>query len=348
MSGSDVTRDGLTGGRPGRDAIPGAAAGEPGLPGRRWRGRQRAEVPMVPDAQFGSYYGMPILNQPTWAARDIAGYLFLGGLAGAGSVLAAGAQLTGRQNLASTMKAGSAAAAGLSLAALVHDLGRPARFLNMLRTFKPTSPMSVGSWLLAGYGPCAMAAALSDLTGLAPATGTTATAASAVTGPAIASYTAVLISDTAVPAWHDGYRYLPFLFASSAVSAAAGLALAGAPLAENEPARRLAVASGLAEVVIVRAMKHRIGIAAEAYDTGRARRLGRIAEAATTAGALVAGALARRSRIAAAAAGCALLTGSALLRFSVFAAGRISAGDPRYTVAAQRERQQSRPAARGR
>jgi formate-dependent nitrite reductase membrane component NrfD len=82
---------------------------------------------MVPDATPTSYYGQPVLHRPTWQARDIAGYFFLGGLAGASSAVAAGAQLTGRPGLARTAKVGAAGAAGLSIAALVHDLGRPAR-----------------------------------------------------------------------------------------------------------------------------------------------------------------------------------------------------------------------------
>ena len=85
------------------------------------------------------------------------GYLFLGGLAGASSVLAAGSQLTGRGWPGWPSR--RAGAIGLSAVALVHDLGRPARFLNMLRVFKPTSPMSVGTWILSGYGPAAGAAA---------------------------------------------------------------------------------------------------------------------------------------------------------------------------------------------
>lgn len=64
--------------------------------GRKGKKGRRGEQPMVPEAEFTSYYGKPILNPPTWQARDIAGYFFLGGLAGAGSVLAAGAGLTGR------------------------------------------------------------------------------------------------------------------------------------------------------------------------------------------------------------------------------------------------------------
>jgi len=168
---------------------------------------------MVPPAEFTSYYGKPVLNAPVWEPRDIAGYLFLGGLAGASSLLGAGAQLTGRTALERAAKAGALGAACLSMAALAHDLGRPARFANMLRVFKISSPMSVGSWILAGYVPAAAAAAASALTGRLPRTGATATAGAALLGPAVATYTAVLISDTAVPAWHDGYPELPFVFA---------------------------------------------------------------------------------------------------------------------------------------
>jgi formate-dependent nitrite reductase membrane component NrfD len=300
---------------------------------------------MVPDAAFTSYYGKPILNQPTWEPADIAGYLFLGGLAGAGSAIAAGAHLTGRPALARTLKSGATVAIGLSLAALVHDLGRPARFVNMLRTFKPTSPMSVGSWLLAGYAPLATAAAASDITGRLPAAGAAATVGAAIAGTGVATYTAALISDTAVPAWHDGYPYLPFVFAASAVSAAAGLGLAGAPLRESEPVLRLALLAGTAEVLTEKVMEKRMGLSGEAYREGQAKTLGDLARAATAAGVLAAAVAGRRSRVAAAAAGTALVAGSALTRFAIFHAGLNSAEDPRYTVVPQRQRLEARAAA---
>src|SRR5262249_26033447 len=149
VSEAEVTREGLRGVRPGREAAP-AAHGKHrrrDRPGRRdGTGRRRAEQPMVPPAEFASYYGKPVVNAPVWGSPDIPGYLFLGGLAGGSSLLAAGAQLTGRPTLAKVTKAGAAGAACLSLVGLVHDLGRPARFLSMLRVFKVTSPMSVGSW----------------------------------------------------------------------------------------------------------------------------------------------------------------------------------------------------------
>jgi Polysulphide reductase, NrfD len=222
VSESEVTRQGQRGVRPGRQALPGNMAG-------RWRRRKRAEQPMVPAARFTSYYGKPVINAPTWEARDIAGYLFLGGLAGASSLLGAGAQLTGRASLARASKVAAAGAGCLSIAALVHDLGRPARFLHMLRVFKVSSPMSVGSWLLGAYVPAAGVAAAAALTGRLPRTGAAATAGSALLGPAVAAYTGALISDTAVPAWHDGYPEMPFVFTGSAATAAAGLGLLAAP-----------------------------------------------------------------------------------------------------------------------
>ena len=344
MSGSEVTKEGLEGVRPDREATTGANVGPAGAgqPARRWRRKNRAEAPMVPGATFTSYYGKPVLNKPTWSAPDIPGYLFLGGLAGAGSVIAAGAQLTGRPGLARTMKSGCTVAAGLSLAALVHDLGRRGRFLNMLRTLKVTSPMSVGSWLLAGYAPAAAAAALSDLTGIAPAAGAAATAAAAVAGPGVATYTAALVANTAVPAWHDGYRYMPFLFAASAASAAAGLGLAGAPLRENEPVLRLGVLAGAAEIVLDTVMRKRMGLPGQAYEEGRAHQYSQAAQAATVTGVLTGALLGRRSRAAAAVAGAALVAGSALVRFAIFQAGLNSADDPTYTVIPQRQRLEAR------
>ena len=175
---------------------------------------------MVPDADFRSYYGQPIINKPVWSSLDIAGYLFLGGLAGASSAIGAAADLRGEQGLARVSKVGAAAGATLSLGALVHDLGRPTRFLNMLRVVKVTSPMNIGAWLLSAYAPATLVSAGSAATGRLRPLGVAGTAGAAVLGPAIASYTGALISDTAVPAWHDGYREMPFAFVGSGAMAA--------------------------------------------------------------------------------------------------------------------------------
>jgi hypothetical protein len=305
---------------------------------RRGRRKRRGEQLMVPDAEFTSYYGRAVLNEPTWAATDIAGYLFLGGLAGASSVLAAGAQASGRTELERAGKVTSISAISLSLVALVHDLGRPGRFINMLRVFKPTSPMSVGSWVLSGYAPLAGIAAASQVTGRAPRIGAAATAGAALIGPAVASYTAVLVADTAVPAWHDAFRELPFVFAGSAAAAAGGMGLLAAPVAQSGPAQRLALLGAITELGVGARMEKRLGLVAETYQQGRAGRLMRAARVLTAAGALGGAVFGRRSRAAAAISGAALLAGSACTRFGVFEAGRASAIDPKYTIVPQRER----------
>jgi Polysulphide reductase, NrfD len=330
---TDVTKDGLRGVRPDRDALTGMATGKP----RRLRGRQRDGAPTVPDAEFTSYYGMPVINSPVWSSPDIPGYLFLGGLAGAASLLGAGAQVTRRPALGRVSKAGAFGAGVLSLVGLVHDLGKPSRFLNMLRVFKVTSPMSVGSWLLSGYVPLTGIAAASALSGRAPKLGAAATAGSALLGPAVASYTAALISDTAVPAWHDGYPEMPFVFVGSGASAAGGLGLLAAPLTQTGPARAMAVFGVGTELAAFERMEHRIDMTAEPYSQGRGGayvRAGKVLSVLGLAGAV----LSRRSRVASALSGAALLASSAATRWGIFHAGMQSANDPKYTIIPQRER----------
>jgi len=188
------------------------------------RGGRGGEQLVVPRARPDSYYGKPILKVPVWGARDVGGYLFFGGLAGASSVLAGFAQAAGNHKQAKASKIAAAGAIGVSGVALVADLGRPERFLNMLRVVKPSSPMSVGSWLISAFGGASAAAAACAVTGRLPKVGTAATAGAALVGPAICTYTAALICDTAVPAWHDAHREMPYLFAGSAASAAAAWA----------------------------------------------------------------------------------------------------------------------------
>jgi hypothetical protein len=312
---------------------------------RRWRRGRRAEQPMVPKAEFTSYYGKPVLNPPVWEARDIAGYFFLGGLAGGSSLLAAGADLTGRPYLGRAAKSGAFAAGLVSVAALVHDLGRPARFLNMMRVFKVTSPMSVGSWLLGGYLPAAGVAAFCSLTGRLPRIGGAATAGAALLGPGVAAYTAALIGDTAVPAWHDGYQEMPFVFTGSGAMAAGGLGLLAAPPDEAGPARNLALFGQVMEMLAFERMTHRMGMVAEPYHSGRGGayiRAGQVLGAIGATGAALSGTplvpAGVLRRVLTAGSGAALMAASVATRFGVFHAGMASARDPKYTVVPQRER----------
>ena len=314
------------------------------------RRRQRGGMdgaPVVPDATFTSYYGRPVVKESPWE-NDIPAYLFLGGLAAASSMLAAGADVTDRPTLRRTGRLGALVAITLSFAALVHDLGRPGRFVNMLRVAKPTSPMSMGTWFLSLYGPLAGlagAAELPFLPGFArrllrPFVRPAGVGA-AVVAPAVASYTAVLLSDTATPAWNSARRELPFVFVGSAASAGGGLGLVFASTGDAAPARRLAVAGAAVELAAEARMEQSMGLAAETLKTGRAGTLLRASRALTVAGA--AGAvLGRRSRLLSALAGNALVAGSACTRFAIFEAGQASARDPKYTVVPQRERLDAR------
>lgn len=348
MTRSDVTRGGLKGERPGREALTGVHAGRDREAERGRHRRRRGEQPMVPEAEFTSYYGQPVINSPVWKPMQIGGYFFLGGLAGGSSLLAAGAEATGRPALARVSKVAASGATSLSLAALIADLGRPGRFLNMLRVFRPTSPMNMGSWLLTAYGPAATAATVTDLSGRLPRLGRVATGFAAVFAPAVTSYTGVLVSDTAVPAWHDGYPEMPFVFAGSAVYAAGGLGMIAAPVHETEPARRLALLGGLVELAAGERMKRRLGMVAEPYSHGRAGALMKAGRALAIAGLAGGTTLGRRNRKASVTSGAALVAASALTKFGVFYAGVQSANDPKYTVVPQRRRlDDRRPAGEG-
>ena len=208
----------------------------------------------------------------------------------------------------------------------------------MLRTFKPTSPMSVGSWLLGVYGPLNATALLSDIFGRAPRAGRAASVAAGGLGAGVASYTGALIANTAVPAWHGGHRELPFVFVGSAASAGAGFALIAAPKVESGPARRMAVLGATGELIAEQFMERRLGMVAETLHEGTAATRLKAAKALTVLGALGAATLASRSRSAAVLSGAALLSGSALTRFGLFEAGMASARDPKYTVEPQRDR----------
>jgi Polysulphide reductase, NrfD len=322
------------------------------------RGGRSGEELQVPPADFRSYYGRAILKPPVWK-HDIAAYLFTGGLAAGSSLLAAGAQATGRP---AVRRAGRVTSLGAVLAStyfLVNDLGRPERFHHMLRVAKPTSPMSVGTWILSAFGPASGVAAVAELAPLLPERGVLGLArrvlgpagtiggwGAAATAPALATYTAVLVADTATPAWHESYPYLPFVFAGSALASGAGATLASTPLRQSGPARRLAVVGAAAELAGTYVLEHRLGIASEAFHEPKPGRLMQGARWLTAAGA-VGAVLGRRSRIVSALAGAALLGGSLCTRFGVYEAGKASAVDPRYTVVPQRERLRARAAQDG-
>ena len=297
-----------------------------------------SEELQVPPADFQSYYGRPILKVTRWKEPHLPAYLVLGELSGALAVVGAVAHATGRRSLARTARIGSAVAAYGGGAFLTAELGRPERFLNMLRVAKPTSPMSMGSWLLSSHSGLISAAAASEVTGLLRGAGTLAGSAAAVTGPLLAAYPGVLLADTAVPAWHSCYRELPLLFAGGAMTAAAaaGLAVSAvrADRTDFEPARRLAILGVAVESAAGYGLEVKHGLDSEPYRTGDGARMLTAARYLTLGGG-VAALAARRSRLAALASAALLLGGGYCAKAGVLRAGKQSAADPRYVVAGQ-------------
>jgi DMSO reductase anchor subunit len=294
------------------------------------------ERTMVPRAEPRTYYDRPVLKRPVWKWY-IPAYFFTGGMAGASSTLAFTARLRGNDRLA--RRAGLISLAGIAVSPvfLIVDLGKPGRFYNMLRVAKPTSPMSVGTWIISAFGPLTGGAAVSDVTGLLPGVGRLCEALAAMLGPAVSTYTAVLTADTAIPAWHEAWRELPVVFAGGSAASAGAAAVLVTPAQDAGAARRLVVLGSLMELGADRAMEVRLGDAGEPYRSGAASTPAKAAKGLLAAGAALA--LAGRRRPALGKAGAlATLAGVALTRWSVFKAGFESAEDPRFTVQPQRER----------
>lgn len=176
------------------------------------------------------YYGIPLLKEPSWT-WEIPLYFFVGGAAGAAAVVGSVAHYTGAdRTLVRDARWIAAAGSIISPALLVSDLGRPKRFLNMLRVFKPQSAMSMGAWTLVGFSGGAAAAAFAQfLTDRylpsfpVRVIEQAGQAASLLFGLPFSNYTGVLIGATAIPAWNENVSDLPIHFGMSGLAAAAGL-----------------------------------------------------------------------------------------------------------------------------
>jgi hypothetical protein len=307
----------------------------------------RGEVRMVPEEEVRNYYGRPVIKEPTWEWQ-IPWYFFTGGLTGASSGLALVARLSGNDRLARRAHLGALAGAAASPPLLIWDLGRPERFYWMLRVFKPTSPMNVGTWVLSAFGSTTALAVAYDLLGLFPRLGRISEVLSALLGLPLATYTAVLIADTSVPVWHEARRELPLIFAASSAASAGAAAAILTPIGDAGPARRLVIGGVLVELGVVEAMKRRLGaFLAEPYEGGKAGRFDKLAKTLSGLGAAVTAFGGRKRRSAAIAGGALILAGAACERWSIFEAGFQSARDPKYTVMPQRQRLRERDGASG-
>jgi formate-dependent nitrite reductase membrane component NrfD len=331
-------RIGIVDGEASGQAVPrDRATGEGAAPFDVWE-----RPPTEPSPDGPTYYDRPVLKEPVWIWA-VPAYFYAGGTAGAAAVLGTAVQLGGDDDLrglvvACRRVAALGGAAGTAL--LIYDLGRPARFLNMLRVFRPTSPMSVGSWVLAAAGPLmAGSALLAGRRGVLRTLGDLAGLGAGVVGMPLAGYTAVLLSNTAVPLWQGTRRTLPVLFTASAMSGAASfLGLMDLDGQEERVIHRFGLIGKMAELGAMSAMEREAGRVDRVARPLREGLSGALWKAARglTAGSLFLSLLpkkSRRTRLVSSVLGTA---GALALRFAVFHAGKASARDPRATFEQQR------------
>jgi hypothetical protein len=193
-------------------------------------GERPAGAPFPQASPENGYYQIPLLKEPPWT-WEIPLYFFVGGAAGAAAVIGAIADYTGGdRELVKHARWIAAAGSVISPALLVSDLGRPERFLAMLRVFKIQSPMSVGVWTLLGFSTGAAATAFAEILrgrygSLLPVRvlENAGQVASLAFGLPFSNYTGVLIGATAVPVWNRSASTLPLHFGASGLGAAVGL-----------------------------------------------------------------------------------------------------------------------------
>jgi hypothetical protein len=186
-----------------------------------------------PIPRKAGYYGQPVLKPPVWT-WEIPVYFFIGGLGGMAAVIAVIALIFHHADLSRAAIWVAAIGAILSPILLTMDLGRPRLFINMLRVFKYRSPMSVGAWVVAAFGGCAVPALLlvelharhifgNDFTQLIKVFEAILVFSSAFWGLLLATYTGVLLGVTAIPAWFLHRVFLPIHFGTAGLGSAAAL-----------------------------------------------------------------------------------------------------------------------------
>ena len=312
-------------------------------------GIRASGAPLPPDARASAqtgYYGTPLLKVPAWTWQ-VPIYFFVGGFAGAASVIASVSKLArADEQLVRDARMLAAIGGHISPALLVADLGMPSRFLHMLRVFKVQSPMSVGSWTLVAFSSSSSGLAFLDVvrkrSGYRFGTGRALRVIenageflSVLSGAVLSTYTGVLIGATAVPVWNRNIGILPIHFAASGVGTAASLLeLRG----HDAPAlNALGIAAAATETMVGASIELRKDAALKPLKVGRSGWLARI-------GGLLAGPLplalrlcslfarGERKKTLRRVAAVSAVAGSCVTRFAWVQAGKASARDFRVPL----------------
>jgi formate-dependent nitrite reductase membrane component NrfD len=274
----------------------------------------------------------PMIHAAVWT-WEIPLYFWLGGIAGGSSFVALASDVVGDRRAAVMARRVTVGAALPCAPLLVMDLGRPERFLNMMRIFKPRSPMSMGAWCLAAFSSTAGAAVGADLLGRrrsASALG----GLTAALGTYLGSYTGVLLASTAVPVWSRSRLFLPPIFVCTAAATGAAanrlvLAATGTPV--GDPSRTalgmVETAAMGTELVLSTVNERRLGRFGEALDTGKANRKFELAKWSVRLGLALRFLRGRGGPWTHHVASVLYLLGGLSFRFAWVEAGRTSAAD---------------------
>lgn len=300
-------------------------------------------IPSEQDRSSPTYYETPMLKQPVWI-WSIPAYFYVGGVAGVGATLGAAAQLVAPKSMSSLIKLSHWTATfggAISAALLIHDLGRPERFLNMLRVFRVSSPMSMGSWILSIFSTCAGAAAVLPYGPkiFRPLTGVFGVLAG-IFGLGLSGYTGVLISQTAVPIWQVSYRTTPILFLASGTAAAASFfEFFDLNPKELETVERFALMGKVVELgatVILERDAKRVERVGRPLNEGLSGALWQAAKVLTITSAVLS-AIPGKGKVKRFSAALLGSLASLSLRFGIYYAGKASARDPRASFQQQRQ-----------
>jgi formate-dependent nitrite reductase membrane component NrfD len=216
----------------------------------------------------------PFIHAPLWS-WEVASYFWLGGMASGSAFVALACDAAGDHRSAAIARKVALGAVTPAPVLLIADLGRPERFLNMMRIFKPRSPMNMGAWCLVAFSGTGALAVGCDVIGR-PKAARALGALTSLFGSYLGSYTGVLLACTAVPVWARSRTILGPAFVATATAtgaAATRLALVACGLPRGHPTRRalgtIETASMVTELSISAFGERRLGDAAEALRRGR-------------------------------------------------------------------------------
>ena len=296
--------------------------------------------PFPKPAAAVSYHGNPVLKPPTWTWQ-VPLYFFVGGVAGISAVIALAAHLFGN---AGVLRAGlwiGLLGALVSAPLLIADLGRPSRFLNMLRVFKLQSAMSVGAWTLSGYSSAVGLAVVCHELILAGYGNNfllvlewAAEISAAVSGLILASYTSVLLGVTAIPVWSENRRLVPVVFLAGGLGSAAGvLELLGFLLPVTQ---FIGIVASAVETLVAIVIELRGRYVDRPLREGTVGWLTRAGAALAGPTSLLLRVFWGHSSMARYVAAVCFVSGALISRYAWIAAGRVSSRDPQALFRIQR------------